>query len=114
MILTGDGTPVRSYLYSTDLTSWLWHIAVFGENMRAYNVGSDSAISLLDLARLVSSLLGNGEVRVLGEKDRGWNPSRYVPDTHRVTSELGVRQTVSLEVAIQKCALAHGWKWRSS
>ena len=110
VVVTGDGSPVRSYLYSSDLTTWLWNILAFGGSMRAYNVGSQAAISLLDLAQLVSNLVGNGEVVILGEKDRGWNPSRYVPDTTRATSELGLRETVSLESAIQRCAIAHRWK----
>jgi dTDP-glucose 4,6-dehydratase len=110
VVVTGDGSPVRSYLYSSDLTTWLWNILAFGGSMRAYNVGSESAISLLDLAQLVSNLVGNGEVVVLREQDRGWNPSRYVPDTTRAASELGLRETVLLEDAVIRCALAHGWK----
>lgn len=98
----GNGLPCRSYLYSSDLTIWLWHMLVYAKSGVAYNVGSDESVSIRDLAERVSHVLGDGNYQVLGSDDMGWNLGRYVPDTTKITSELKVSRSVSLEDAIYR------------
>jgi dTDP-glucose 4,6-dehydratase len=110
VIVTGNGQPYRSYLYASDLTIWLWHMLTRAEPGKAYNVGSDESVSIEDLARRTSALLGNGEYRVHGAPDPGWNLGRYVPDTRLIGRDLGLYRTVSLDDAIRRTALWNGWK----
>lgn len=110
VVVTGNGQPYRSYLYACDLTIWLWHMLVRAESGRAYNVGSDESVSIKELARRTSALLGNGEYQVHGAPDPGWNLGRYVPDTSLIGRDLGLYRTVSLDDAIQRTALWNGWK----
>lgn len=42
----GDGTPMRSYMYGSDLVDWLLTLLVKGRAGEAYNVGSDVCISI--------------------------------------------------------------------
>jgi dTDP-glucose 4,6-dehydratase len=102
IVVKGDGTPLRSYLHAADLAIWLWTILLRGKSGRAYNVGSDQAISIEDLARLVAA--GSPRrpmVSVIG-KASGGPPERYVPDIRRAGSELGLKPTISLEQGIQR------------
>lgn len=108
--VNGDGTPYRSYLYAADLTLWLWTILVNGKTSTPYNVGSDEAINIAELATLVDRTLGGSGLAVREKPKAGVAPKRYVPSVQRAKTELGLVQTVTLEQAIIKTARWHGWK----
>jgi dTDP-glucose 4,6-dehydratase len=104
--VSGDGTPFRSYLYAADLMIWLWTILFKGETCQPYNVGSEDAISIRELAFLVQKATGS-EAAVVIQKAAGNLPAdRYVPSTVRAREELGLYQRVDLESAIRK---THEW-----
>ncbi len=106
IVINGDGTPLRSYLYADDLVEWLFAILERGASGRAYNVGSDQAVSIRELAETVRRVLGaRNEIIVRGTPVAGAKPSVYVPSIARVRSELGLRVTVGLEDAIRRSAL---------
>jgi nucleoside-diphosphate-sugar epimerase len=97
-----DGRPLRSYLYMSDLVRALLCIMVEGANGRAYNVGSDTALTIKDLADRVNLVVGGRGVVVVGSSS---DPSdRYVPDTTRLRTELKFAPAVPLNVAIARTA----------
>ena len=104
------GTPVRSYLYAADLTVWLWTILLRAPVGSVYNVGSEEAVSIADLATRVASVLGGPGAEILGKPDPGWNPGRYVPSTARIRNELAVVANTGLDEAIRRTAVWNGWK----
>lgn len=104
------GTAVRSYLYASDLTVWMWTLLLSAERGSVFNVGSEEAVSIADLARRTSDVLGGPGVEVLGQADTGWNPGRYVPSTAAIRRELGLEPTVGLDEAIRRTAISNGWK----
>lgn len=106
----GSGAPVRSYLYAADLAVWMWTLAIAGAPGRTYNVGSEEAVSIADLARRTAAVLGAPGAEIRGAADPTWNPGRYVPSTARIRRELGVAATVGLDEAIRRTAASHGWK----
>lgn len=110
LVIEGDGRAVRSYLYAADLTAWLWTLLIAGQPGAAYNMGSEDAISIADLAHRIDALLGGGGVEILGKPDPGWNAGRYVPSTALIRRELGVAPTVDLDEAIRRTAIWNGWK----
>lgn len=104
MVIKGDGTPFRSYLYADDLVEWLFSILARGESGRPYNVGSDEAVSIRELAECVKDALGvKNKISVLGTPQSA-PPSVYVPVVSRIERELGVRQRVPLLEAIRRSA----------
>jgi nucleoside-diphosphate-sugar epimerase len=110
IVVQGNGLPCRSYLYASDLTIWLWHLLIRGQANTAYNVGSDESVSIKQLAERTSTVLAKGDYQILGANVGGWNLGRYVPDTRLINQELGLYKTVSLDDAIKRTALWHGWK----
>jgi dTDP-glucose 4,6-dehydratase len=103
IIINGDGTDYRSYLYSDDLIIALLTILLFGKNNQPYNVGSDQSISIKELAELVSKLV-NDKIKIEIKKTptTGANPNRYIPNVDLLKNELGFTPSVSLEQAILK------------
>lgn len=102
IVINGDGTPLRSYLYADDLVEWLFAILERGETGRPYNVGSDRAVSIRELAETVRDVLGSkSEIIVKGTPKADEKPLVYVPSIERACSELGLEVKVSLEEAIR-------------
>ena len=102
IVINGDGTPLRSYLYADDLVEWLFAILERGEAGRPYNVGSDRAVSIRELAETVRNALGSkSEIIVKGTPKADEKPMVYVPSIERACSELGLEVKVSLEDAIR-------------
>ena len=102
IVINGDGTPLRSYLYADDLVEWLFAILDRGKIGRAYNVGSDHALSIRELAETVLGVLGSkSTIVVKGAPVIGTRPSAYVPSIVRARSELGLDVKVGLVDAIK-------------
>jgi nucleoside-diphosphate-sugar epimerase len=109
ILVRGDGTPLRSYLYAADLAVWLWTILLRAETGRAYNVGSQEAVSIARLAETVSrSLNATTGVRILGVPDAGKLLEQYVPSVERARTELDLQSRIGLEESIRRTAAWHG------
>jgi len=104
IVVEGDGTPVRSYLHGADLAVWLWTLLLRGAPGRAYNVGSERAVSLRRLAETIGETLGIPRVEVLKSARPGHAPDRYVPSTARARDELGLSESFELQEIIRRTA----------
>jgi nucleoside-diphosphate-sugar epimerase len=102
----GDGTPFRSYQYTSDLCVWLWTILFRGVPGRPYNVGSDQDLSIGDLARMLATICGT-EAKVAKTPVPGAIPERYVPNIQRAQKELGLTNAVSLTEAVERTLAWH-------
>jgi len=104
IVVRGDGRAVRSYLYSGDLAAWLARLLVDGTAGTAYNVGSDRAVSIGELAALVSAAVPQARgFAVEGLPDRDFR-SHYVPSIARARAELGLDVWTPLNEAIRRTA----------
>ena len=107
ILIGGDGTPFRSYLYAADLTEWLLTILLRGQSGRAYNVGSEEAVSIRQLGDRVVAVTATlcpeqtpAKVKVAKHPLPGIQAERYVPDCRRARDEQGLTPATSLDNAI--------------
>ena len=101
ILVRGNGTPYRSYLYAADLAIWLWTILVRGKSGRPYNVGSAHEFTIAEIAKTVACFLKDKkEVQIL-ERSSSIKPAeRYVPSVLRAQTELDLKQNIDLREAI--------------
>jgi dTDP-glucose 4,6-dehydratase len=105
--VAGDGTPLRSYLYGSDLAAWLLTLLLRGQT-RAYDVGGDRVVSIRELASSVAALAGCS-VEIARPATPGAPADRYVPSIGRMESEFGLRPTVGLEEGLRRTLAWHGF-----
>jgi nucleoside-diphosphate-sugar epimerase len=100
----GDGTAVRSYLDGRDMAHWLLTMLLHGEAGAAYNVGSDQAITMAELAHTVAGCLAPGKPVVIEHgADAAAGRSVYVPGIAKA-ARLGLQVETPLDVAIRTAA----------
>jgi nucleoside-diphosphate-sugar epimerase len=111
IIIEGDGTPLRSYLYASDLAIWLWTILFKGQSCRPYNVGSDESISIAELAQQVASQFPTHiDVKIHGKLSAHTPIEWYIPNVQRAKMELNLERILSLSNAIHSTIIFNNQK----
>lgn len=89
----------RSYMYFDDLVEWLMTIALHASpECPVYNVGSDQAVLMGDLARLVANEFGvDARIPEITDAD----VDRYIPSINKVKRELGLTLRYDLSSAVR-------------
>jgi nucleoside-diphosphate-sugar epimerase len=101
IIVKGDGTPRRSYLYAADLAIWLWTILFKGRSLRPYNVGSEESMSIAEVAQSVADQFPGRMMVEVREQTSLLNLiDRYVPDIQRAKNELGLAVYITFEDSV--------------
>lgn len=105
IVIKSGGGSVRSYQYGTDLCSSLWALLVRGTKGEKYNVGSEDAITIKELAYAVARNVNPlAKVEITGV-DTKENTTRYVPSIKKIGYQLKLENKVDLDEAIQRTAL---------
>jgi nucleoside-diphosphate-sugar epimerase len=100
IVIIGDGSTTRSYMYASDLSIAIWKILLIGNNNKPYNVGVDKAYSLKEIALMLKKKYGN-EVQILN-MNKNLPKNIYVPNIDTLINELKIKHFVQIEEAIQK------------
>ncbi len=101
--IKGDGTPLRTYLYTSDLCVWLLKILINGLPNCIYNVGGREVLSIRELADVVKNQL-NSTIKVnVHQLPRGVVDA-YIPNLEKIGNELDLYPTVLVREAITKTA----------
>jgi nucleoside-diphosphate-sugar epimerase len=107
IIIKGDGSTIRSYMYASDLMVWLWCILLKGEINQPYNVGSDKAIKIKELAKRVKIVSkSKSNIKVLGSSIKFEDVDIYCPNI-RKSSKLNLEIAIHLDESIKKTIKFH-------
>lgn len=109
IILKGDGTPVRTFIYITDAVKGMLYVMTKGEGGEAYNICTESGeASVLELAQIMAGMAKTRDVKIVfDEEARRRDPavkhaiSRVCADSGKLQS-LGWRADVSLKEACRR------------
>jgi GDP-L-fucose synthase len=100
----GDGTPMREFLHVQDLARACMVLLNDYDDSTAVNIGSGQEISIENLAKLISRIIGyGGEIKYNLSRPNG--TPRKLLDSKRI-SELGWKPEIGLEEGI---SLTYDW-----
>ncbi|MBU3625037.1 NAD(P)-dependent oxidoreductase [Polynucleobacter sp. JS-Safj-400b-B2] len=92
----------RSYMYADDLVKWLMTIAHSSSpQCPIYNVGSDDAVEIRELAKMVGDYFG---VNIDAAEINSPDTDRYVPSVEKAFAELGLKVEYDLSSSISETA----------
>ncbi|PUB26170.1 UDP-glucose 4-epimerase [Promicromonospora sp. AC04] len=108
---TADGTAERDYLHVTDLAAGhvaaLEHLDAMSEPARAFNLGTGTGTSVLELLKAFERAVGRELPYEIGPRRAGDLPAFWADPT-RANTELGWRATKTID---DMCA--DTWRWQS-
>ena len=104
----GDGATRRSYLYGSDVATWLLKLLLDGRDGDVYNLGGEAPVSHSDAAVRVATLTNPAPSLVHKSKPGAAGRTHdFFPDLSHTMASLGVRQTVDTQAAIAKSMQWH-------
>ena len=99
--VSGDGRPFRSYLYCGDLPEWCFALMSRGSRGEAYNVGSDEAVTIAQLAHMIAALDGRAPKVVIHAPESAGPSPWYVPRIDKARG-IGLEPRTSLQRSLEK------------
>ena len=105
IVLNSDGLSSRPFCYIADVTAAFLILLLRGESGRAYNVGMDREMTILELARLVARLSPYPGLQVRLPEQSGSRHAEFRPSGHfdlARMAQMGWRPTTEPETGFQR------------
>lgn len=110
----GEGRNIRDWLFVEDNCRAIEMILHEGRTGEVYNVGGNSEMRNIDLARAVLKIMDKEEEMITYVKDRPGHDYRYALDSSKVQRELGWRPETDITEGLRKTIywyLNNEWWW---
>jgi nucleoside-diphosphate-sugar epimerase len=103
IVVIGDGTARRSYLYGADLAVWLWTLLCKGTAPYVFNVGSDEDYSIAEIAQVVARSFDQRiDVNIQGSASQSSPLDVYVPSIRRAKDVMGLKSNFDLAESLKR------------
>ena len=99
--LWGTGTPTRDFLYVEDCADAILKACEVSNYSEPINLGSGREISILEVAKLISDMMGSGRWIAFDKTKPDGQPRRAL-DTTRASMVMGWKASTMLEYGIRK------------
>lgn len=93
----GKGINVRDWIYVIDHCKAIVKVLLEGRIGEIYNIGGDSEISNVDLAKILLELMNKQKSLITFVKDRPGHDLRYAMNHNKITKELNWKPEVDFE-----------------
>jgi nucleoside-diphosphate-sugar epimerase len=97
VIVRGSPDSLRSYMSPIDLSVWILRTSLY-PTLETLHIGSPESYSMKEIAKKVSNIFGNGEVRIINS-DKAKTES-YVPDVVTTNALLKVKDPIDLDQSL--------------
>jgi GDP-L-fucose synthase len=105
VVLWGDGTPTREFLFVEDCAEALWLASIRYDGGEPLNIGSGRELSIAQLAAMIAELVGfRGEL--VWDTTRPNGQLRRCLDVSAARAKLGFESSVDLEEGLRRTV---GW-----
>jgi GDP-L-fucose synthase len=101
IVLWGDGSPTREFLYVDDAAEAVWLAAQRYDDPEPVNLGTGEEISVRELAELIADLTGYDGAIVWDRTKPNGQPRRKL-DVTRAEERFGFRATTPLRDGLKK------------
>jgi nucleoside-diphosphate-sugar epimerase len=101
--ILGNEFTSKSYMYGSDFANYILNILAIGKIGEAYNIGSSSPITLLELANKIRNLTNSEiEIKIRSSKDNYSKTTFDVPLTTKIEKELNVNEYFRIDEALKR------------
>jgi GDP-L-fucose synthase len=101
VVLWGDGSPTREFLYVDDAARGLVEAAVHYDDADPVNLGAGFEISMLDLARLIADKVGY-QGKIVWDSSRPNGQPRRMLDVSRAKQRFGFQAQVGFDEGLTR------------
>ena len=98
--IQGTGGEIRSFIYIDDFINAINLILKKGKHLNIYNIGTSQKITIKNLVKIISKLLGQ-RVKITNSPLKQGGTKIRIPDVLKI-KKLGFKQNISLKKGIQK------------
>lgn len=98
IIINGNLTSTRSYMYPTDMVTWILSILV-KPTIETIHIGSEYAIQMKQLAETVNYIFEGVGVDSIQSVE---SPNHYVPQTFQTRQKYNLNESVSLKQGLER------------
>ncbi|MEK7517255.1 MAG: NAD(P)-dependent oxidoreductase [Patescibacteria group bacterium] len=100
LVVWGDGTPVRDFIYAEDVARGMMLAVQKGVNVPV-NLGSGTGVTIKEIAETIAKLVPGG-VKIVWDISKPKGDAKRLMDMRRAKKLLGFKPKVSLEQGINK------------